>query len=114
MEAKARAMIAVMLDDGVPSVSQVAAASGLSQRTFQRRLSEEGTSFSALLEDVRRDQALTRLAAREHRLARVVECRFFGGLTDAETGTALGVTERTVQRDCNKSRLYLRHTLHDD
>jgi len=53
------------------------------------------------------DEALTRLAAREHRLARVVECRFFGGLTDAETGTALGVTERTVQRDWAKAKDWL-------
>jgi RNA polymerase sigma factor (TIGR02999 family) len=53
------------------------------------------------------DEALTRLAAREHRLARVVECRFFGGLTDAETGEVLGLTERTVQRDWVKAKNWL-------
>ena len=53
------------------------------------------------------DDALTRLAQREARLARVVECRFFGGLTDAETGQVLGVTERTVQRDWVKAKDWL-------
>lgn len=53
------------------------------------------------------DDALTRLAEREARLARVVECRFFGGLTDAETGQVLGVTERTVQRDWVKAKDWL-------
>jgi RNA polymerase sigma factor (TIGR02999 family) len=53
------------------------------------------------------DEALTRLAERETRLARVVECRFFGGLTDAETGAVLGITERTVQRDWAKAKTWL-------
>ena len=59
----ARATVAAMLGDRAPSVERLAAAYGLSLRTMQRRLSEEGTSFSALLEDVRREQALERLAA---------------------------------------------------
>ena len=57
------------------------------------------------------DDALNRLAAFEPRLARVVECRFFGGLTDAETADALGLTPRTVQRDWVKARVLLRRAL---
>ena len=53
------------------------------------------------------DEALTRLAARDIRLAQVVEYRFFGGLTDAETGAILGLTERTVQRDWAKAKDWL-------
>jgi len=53
------------------------------------------------------DAALTRLAARESRLAQVVEYRFFGGLTDAETAAVLGVTDRTVQRDWAKAKEWL-------
>jgi RNA polymerase sigma factor (TIGR02999 family) len=53
------------------------------------------------------DDALTRLAERDSRLARVVECRFFGGLTDRETGEVLGITERTVQRDWAKAKDWL-------
>src|SRR5215207_2130451 len=42
------------------------------------------------------DEALDRLAAVDARAAQVVECRFFGGLTEAETAEALGVSQRTV------------------
>jgi RNA polymerase sigma factor (TIGR02999 family) len=41
------------------------------------------------------------------RMARVVEMRYFGGLTEAEIGEALGVTERTTRRDWEKARLWL-------
>jgi RNA polymerase sigma factor (TIGR02999 family) len=57
------------------------------------------------------DEALTELGALEPRLARVVACRFFGGLTEEETARALGVTARTVQRDWVKARLLLRRAL---
>jgi RNA polymerase sigma factor (TIGR02999 family) len=57
------------------------------------------------------DEALDRLAALEPRLARVVECRFFGGLTEEEIAEALGVTARTVQRDWAKARMLLQRAL---
>lgn len=57
------------------------------------------------------DDALRQLADFEPRLARVVECRFFGGLTEPETADALGVTLRTVQRDWVKARVLLRRAL---
>jgi RNA polymerase sigma factor (TIGR02999 family) len=55
--------------------------------------------------------ALERLAAVDPRLARVVDCRFFGGLTEQETAAALEVTMRTVQRDWVKARVLLRRLL---
>src|SRR5262249_34716264 len=57
------------------------------------------------------DDALDRLAHIDPRLARVVECRFYGGLTEEEIAEALGVTVRTVERDWAKARLLLRHSL---
>lgn len=57
------------------------------------------------------NDALDRLAAFEPRLARVVECRFFGGLTERETADALGLTIRTVQRDWVKARVLLKRAL---
>jgi RNA polymerase sigma factor (TIGR02999 family) len=57
------------------------------------------------------NDALDRLAAFEPRLARVVECRFFGGLTERETADALGLTVRTVQRDWVKARVLLKRAL---
>lgn len=57
------------------------------------------------------DDALSRLAAADERLARVVEWRFFGGLSEDETAAALGVTARTVRRDWVKAKDWLRREL---
>jgi len=57
------------------------------------------------------DQALESLAKLEPRLCQVVEMRYFGGFTEAEIGTALGLTDRTVRRDWEKARLLLRAML---
>lgn len=57
------------------------------------------------------DEAMDQLAGFEPRLVRVVECRFFGGLTEPETAEALGLTVRTVQRDWVKARVLLRRAL---
>ena len=53
------------------------------------------------------DEALERLAAMSPRLARVVECRFFGGLSEIETAEALGVSQRTVAREWMTARGWL-------
>ncbi len=57
------------------------------------------------------DDAMQELAQFEPRLAQVVECRFFGGLTEKETADALSITVRTVQRDWVKARILLRRAL---
>ncbi len=57
------------------------------------------------------NDAVERLSAVEPRLGRVVECRFFGGLSEEETAEALGVTTRTVQRDWAKAKMLLRRAL---
>jgi RNA polymerase sigma factor (TIGR02999 family) len=56
-------------------------------------------------------EALDGLGTLDKRLAKVVEMRYFGGLTDAEIADALQLTTRTVQRDWEKARLLLRATL---
>ena len=57
------------------------------------------------------DEALDQLAAVSPRLARVVELRFYGGLSEEEIALALGLTVRTVQRDWSKARMLLRRAL---
>jgi len=66
---------------------------------------EQGEMLVAL------DEALERLAGLNERLSQVVECRFFGGLTEEETAEALGVTTRTVERDWAKARGWLHREL---
>lgn len=56
---------------------------------------------------VRLDEALSRLTALDERLGRVVECRYFGGLTDEETAETLQVSVRTVRRDWLKAKGWL-------
>lgn len=71
-------------------------------------LSEDDTpiEFHAI-EMLALDDALTRLESVECRLARVVELRFFGGLSVEETAAALDLSPRTVKRDWRKARAFL-------
>jgi len=55
--------------------------------------------------------ALQTLAQVDVRLVRVVEMRYFAGLTDLEIAAALGVTDRTVRRDWERARLLLAQML---
>ncbi len=60
------------------------------------------------------DQALETLARHDERLAQIVECRFFGGLTVPETAEALDLSTRTVERDWVRARAYLYRMLRTD
>ena len=53
------------------------------------------------------DDALLRLESWDARLSRVVELRFFGGLTEAEAAEAMGVSSRTVKRDWSLAKAWL-------
>ena len=59
-------------------------------------------------------EALDQLAKLNERLARVVECRFFGGMTEQETAEALHIAVRTVRRDWIKARGLLYQALGAD
>ena len=56
-------------------------------------------------------QALDELAAVEPEIAHVVDLKFFCGFTFTEIADLRGVSERTVQRQWDKARIYLRHAL---
>ncbi|MEO6528523.1 MAG: ECF-type sigma factor [Gemmatimonadaceae bacterium] len=92
---------------------------GVGRRTVSLEALEAADSTELAASDradvlVAVDEALERLASLDPRQARVVECRFFGGLTEAETAEALGVTARTVTRDWVKARGWLFQELRDD
>ena len=57
------------------------------------------------------DEALATLGGIDERLSRVIECRFFGGLTEEETAEVLGVTARTVRRDWVKAKGWIHRML---
>lgn len=62
---------------------------------------------------VRLNDALIALAAVDPRLAKVVECRFFVGLSERETAEILGVSERTTLRWWNQARAWIHAELED-
>jgi RNA polymerase sigma factor (TIGR02999 family) len=56
-------------------------------------------------------EALEGLKTLDERLVRIVECRFFAGLSEEETAQALGMALRTVQRDWMRARAWLRREI---
>ena len=58
--------------------------------------------------------ALEELEVTDPGLARVVDLKFFGGFSFAEIASMMSVSERTVQRDWQKARIYLHQVLRDD
>ena len=58
------------------------------------------------------DQALTRLAVLDPRQARIVDLRFFGGLSTEEIAAVLKISDRTVKREFQKARSFLYCALH--
>jgi AraC-like DNA-binding protein len=75
-----RAVLRRMLTGDEPSMETVAQALGTSERSLQRRLAEAGTSFVALLGEVRRELACERLV---HTDMEVAELSFLLGFSDA-------------------------------
>lgn len=64
-----RIVIRALLETGTPKVQDVAETAGLPVRTFQRSLTKEGTSFSALLGEVRREAAIDWMQSSEQHLS---------------------------------------------
>jgi RNA polymerase sigma factor (TIGR02999 family) len=99
----ARAMRQVLVDYARERRSRKRGG-GLRQTTLDpERLSADAIADEML--DL--DAALTRLATVDERLARLVEWRFFGGMTEDEIAAAEGVAARTVRRDWQKARAFI-------
>jgi RNA polymerase sigma-70 factor, ECF subfamily len=66
------------------------------------------------LEILALDDALKRLALIDERKSRIVELRYFGGLTTQETAEVLGISDATVEREWTKARAWLYRELSQD
>ena len=96
-----RIQITQTLSEGVPTVADVASRLGLSSRTLQRRLSEQGYAFQDLVDDARRDLAERLLRRTDYALAEVA---FLTGFAEQSTFTRAfkrwrGQTPGTFRRD---------------
>src|SRR5262249_10114988 len=60
------------------------------------------------------DDAVERLARMNPRQSRVVECRFFAGMTESETADVLAMSVRTVKRDWTKAKAWLYGEIYKD
>lgn len=69
------------------------------------------TADATQLNILKVDEALRGLESLDSRQARVVELRFFGGLTIEETAEVLGISPKTVQRDWMTARLWLQREI---
>jgi RNA polymerase sigma factor (TIGR02999 family) len=78
--------------------------------TFEEHLLPSGTGPGDV-DVLALDSALERLAARDERQAKVVELRYFGGLTVEETADALGISPATVKRHWTLARAWLKREL---
>ena len=103
----ARAMRQILIDH---ARSRSAARHG-GDRRKQELQPEQAVTPGPDLDLLALDEALGKLAAASPERARVVELRFFGGLTNEETAEVLGVTERTVYRMWEFSRTWLHNEM---
>jgi RNA polymerase sigma-70 factor (ECF subfamily) len=95
-------------------------------RADVRRRNEEDLNIKLPLEEtivlssgrtvdlVALDEALTRLAAIDPQQSRIVELRYFSGLSVEETAEVLGVSSRTVKRDWKVAKAWLRQQIARD
>jgi RNA polymerase sigma factor (TIGR02999 family) len=64
-------------------------------------------SPSSIVDMVALDDALTRLAESDPRAARIVEMKFFGGLTNEEVAHILNLSTRMIEKEWRKTRAWL-------
>lgn len=106
----ARAMRHIVIDR---ARSRLTAKRGGGQAPLDLDRVEVGAD-SAADQIVALDEALSRLARQDPRLAAVVELRFFGGLSVEETARSLDISERTVKRDWRLARAFLHGMLSEE
>ena len=99
----ARAMRRIMIDDARKRLA-AKRGGGAIDATLDVDLVADAAEPARLLAI---DDALSKLAAFNPRLAQLVECRYFAGMTEEETAEAMQSSLRTVQRDWTRARAWL-------
>lgn len=84
---------------------------GLEWNQVSIEVGELSAALESSVDMVVLDEALGRLETFDQRQAKVVEMRFFGGLSEDEIGAQLGISERTVKREWRIAKAWLYHEL---
>ena len=84
---------------------------GLEWNQVSIEVGELSAAPESIVNIVELDEALGRLETFDQRQAKVVEMRFFGGLSEDEIGAQLGISERTVKREWRIAKAWLYHEL---
>jgi RNA polymerase sigma factor (TIGR02999 family) len=108
MAVTARVMRQVLVDRARARMRRKRGGGHAAEELDEARLEAEDASPERLLD---LDRALHRLRERDPQLARIFECRYFGGFEEAETARAVGVSLRTAQRGWMRARAWLRAEL---
>jgi len=77
-------------------------------------IADESIVLAEDREIVRLGEALRDLAGIDPELAKLVDCRFFAGLDERETGQVMGISERTVRRRWAQARAWIHRELQQD
>jgi len=101
-------MMRQILIDHARSHARAKRGGGLHQVSFEETaiVSEERAAELIALDD-----ALTALASFDLNKSRIVELRFFGGLTNEEVGEVMGMSLRTIEREWRKAKAWLRRAI---
>ena len=105
----ARAMRQILVDHFRKRSAEKRGA-GLRFETLDESLAASADAGATILAV---DEALFRLSQRSERLSKVVEYRFFGGMSEAEIGAALGLSIRTVSNDWRRAKAWLTKEMAD-
>jgi RNA polymerase sigma factor (TIGR02999 family) len=105
-----RVMRQVLLDHARGRASQKRSAAGR-RSPLTATMEVEGESGVESLEIMELDDAMKALAAEDESLARLIEMRYFGGMTAEETAEVLGMSVHVVRRDVRLAQAWLRRKL---
>lgn len=92
----------------------LARSDGVKERLLVAGQAETSLVDRRPLEILALNESLEKLGELDRRLVRVVELRFFGGLTVAESAAALRISERSAADDWSLARAWLRRRLHGE
>jgi RNA polymerase sigma factor (TIGR02999 family) len=106
-----RAMRQVLVDYARARTAQKRSAGGAPNLQWTASFDIEGESDLDLLELIELDTAMKALSEEDETLARIVEMRYFGGMTAEETAQALDISVHVVRHDLRFAQAWLRRKL---